>query len=211
MKNSQKKKTSQNSSGWESYDRFVGRKHHDELLKACLNDSTASDDFQIRLKGPDSGWIDFIMTRNGQEHLFFMASDAYNPFLEIREWLENICTAPEKEHRVLVLDESLYHIFLYIPDISDNGRPALILDKQPYGKSRHALFAIADTAKIVSEFYCAIMSLSKESVLSLPPENIFWQMNDDYCSEDFDYKIFHGLVRSEIIEKYLAENNFQIF
>lgn len=211
MKNSQKKKTSQNSSGWESYDRFVGRKHHDELLKACLSDPSASDDFQIRLKGPYAGWIYFILTRNGQEHLFFTASDAYNPFPEIMEWLETICTEPETEHRVLVLDESLYHMFLYVPDMSDIGRPALILDEQPYGKRRQTLCTIADTAKIVSEFYCAIMTLSKESVLGLPPENIFWQMNNDYCSEDFDYKIFHGLVKSEIIEKYLAENNFQIF
>lgn len=213
MKNSKKKKNkaSGKSSGWESYDRFVGKKHHDELLEACLKDPSAMKDFQIRLKGPDVGWIDFFLDRDGQEHLFFTASDAYDPFPEIREWLEAICKEPDNEHRILVNDESLYHMFLYVPAISDDGRPALILDEQSDGTSHETLFAVADTRIIVSEFYNAIMTLSRESVRDLPPGTRWWRMDNDHDSDEFDYDIFHSLVRSETIEKYLAENFFQTF
>ena len=48
------------------------------------------DDVEIKLDYPDRGWIDMHILVNGEEKELINTSYVYEPFVDIKEWLENI-------------------------------------------------------------------------------------------------------------------------
>ena len=46
------------------------------------------DKVELQLDYPDCGWLDMHFKVNGEEKILITASDVYEPFEEIREWLE---------------------------------------------------------------------------------------------------------------------------
>ena len=49
-----------------------------------------TDKVKLQLDYPDCGWIDMHFMVNGEEQIMIPASDVYEPFEDIRGWLENI-------------------------------------------------------------------------------------------------------------------------
>ena len=52
--------------------------------------SLTIDNVEIKLDYPDAGWIDMHILVNGEEKELINLSDVYEPFEDIKEWLENI-------------------------------------------------------------------------------------------------------------------------
>lgn len=52
--------------------------------------SLTIDNVEIKLDYQDAGWIDMHILVNGEEKELINLSDVYEPFEDIKEWLENI-------------------------------------------------------------------------------------------------------------------------
>ena len=60
------------------------------FAKYAAKMSLTIDNVEIKLDYPDAGWIDMHILVNGEEKELINLSDVYEPFEDIKEWLENI-------------------------------------------------------------------------------------------------------------------------
>ena len=58
--------------------------------KYAVNMPTRADRIDLQLDYPDCGWIDMHFYVNGEEKVVIDTSYVYEPFVDIKEWLENI-------------------------------------------------------------------------------------------------------------------------
>lgn len=211
---------------WEPEENLTSKERHETLLVSCLADESARHEFHIRLLGPHSGCMDFHLVRDESESFIMEAMDCdRNPFPLLIEWLEDICTNPEKKHTVICEDDCHFHLFLYMPAVTEDGKAALIMDEQIYNEKRDTFNIIADAKTIVREFYKGFMELDEKTRDELGYESVNkWDIfdytgkvdneNDIYDEYEhyhpfyanFDYDLFREAIRSKNIEKYLAEN-----
>ena len=78
---------------------------------------STADNVEIKLDYPDAGWIDLHIIVNGEEKGVINASDVYEPFEDIKEWLENIVANvfDFTPFGVNIYDESDNYILYYEP------------------------------------------------------------------------------------------------
>ncbi len=78
---------------------------------------STADNVEIKLDYPDAGWIDLHIIVNGEEKGVINASDVYEPFEDIKEWLENIVANvfDFTPFGVNIYDESYNYILYYEP------------------------------------------------------------------------------------------------
>ncbi len=78
---------------------------------------STADNVEIKLDYPDAGWIDMHIIVNGEEKGVINASDVYEPFEDIKEWLENIVANvfDFTPFGVNIYDESDNYILYYEP------------------------------------------------------------------------------------------------
>lgn len=132
-----------------------------------------TDIVELVLDDPDCGWIDMHFKVNGEEQIVISASDVYEPFKEIREWLENIAInifnkAPSG---VRFYDETYNYNLYYEPLIQDSGelydhyRTDLLGLFYIYDESVKQIVSVAfcDTEKFVKTIYRSILAYAEES------------------------------------------------
>lgn len=75
------------------------------------------DDVEIKLDYPENGWIDMHILVNGEEKELINTSNVYEPFQDIKEWLENIVSHvfDFTPFGVNIYDESNNYILYYEP------------------------------------------------------------------------------------------------
>ena len=69
--------------------------------KYAVHMPTKTDSFDLQLEYTGYGWIDMHILVNGEEKVLINTSDVYEPYVDIREWLEQIVS----------------HIFIVLPKI----------------------------------------------------------------------------------------------
>lgn len=127
-----------------------------------------ADEVGIQLDYPDNGWIDFHVLINGEEKALINTSYVYEPFINIKEWLETIVSHvfDFTPCGVNLYDESYNYIMYY--------EPILFLTDElltPTPPSLCGLFYIYDgyERKIVADAYCETKAFVRqfyESILS---------------------------------------------
>ena len=182
---------------------------------------------ELQLDYPDNGWILMHFIVNGEEKLKIETSYVYEPFENIRDWLEYLVKhifdfAPSG---VRINDESDDYLLYYEPFFFHSDE---LLTKHP--PKLDGLFYIYDSyeKKIVSDAVCETKKLVRsiyESVLNFAKEaskrdefvddwtehayNEEWAKYDD--DDDPRVKeIFINKVTSPVVEKFLGDKNSDV-
>ena len=179
------------------------------------------DKVELQLDYPDCGWLDIHFKVNGEEKILISASDVYEPFEEIREWLEfmakNVFTfAPSG---VRIYDEVHNYNLYYEPIISDINE---FYDQ--FHTNLVGLFYIYDerTKQIVADAFCEIQDFVKSiyrSIISFAEEtrqkdefvedwierayNREWGQFEEGDSREKD--IFYNKVKSPFVETFITD------
>lgn len=179
------------------------------------------DKVELQLDYPDCGWIDMHFKINGVEKMLITASDVYEPFEEIREWLElmskNVFTFTPSGVRIY--DEVHNYNLYYEPIISDINE---FYDQ--FHTNLVGLFCIYDerTKQIVADAFCEIQDFVKSiyrSILSFAEET---RQKDEFV-EDWieraynrewgqleegdprEKNIFYNKIKSPFIETFITD------
>lgn len=179
-----------------------------------------TDTIELQLVYPDCGWIDMHFKLNGEEKTIISASEVYEPFENIRYWLEKVCNL--EAANVSIYDESDDHILYYEPLELEPYNPYYNYNKGPLG-----LFYLYDcsvkqivadgvfkTRQFVRSLYESILNYAKES--SKHDDFVEAWIEGAYNSEWGQYEddndsrvkeIFINKVTSPVVEKFLSGEN----
>lgn len=186
-----------------------------------------SDKLELKLDYPGHGWLDMHFIVNGEEKLKIPASYVYEPFEDIRDWLEQIVrnVFDFTPTGAKIYDESYDYLLYYEPFFFHSDE---LLTKNP--PHLDGLFYIYDSyeKKIVSEAVCETKTLVRvfyETILNFAKESskreefvddwIIDAYNRDYAEFDDDddpgvKEIFINKVTSAVVEKFLGDKNSDI-
>lgn len=123
------------------------------------------DKVDLQLDYPEFGWIDIHFKLNGEEKALITASEVYEPFEDIRIWLEEISSYTQAF--VAIYDEFDYYYLYYEPlidvDLKHNNGPKGLF----YIYNRNEKLIVADgifeTRKFVRSLYDSITTFAKEA------------------------------------------------
>jgi hypothetical protein len=181
------------------------------------------DMVELHLDDPYCGLIKMHFKVNGVETLLITASNAYEPFVDIREWLEQIVKHifDFSPTGVRIYDEFDDYLLYYEPfffqsnELLTNHPP--ILDGLFYiydsCEKKIVSEAVVETKRLVRVFYESIHDFAKESIKSdgLVVDWIQGAYNNEYAKYDDDdprvKEIFLNKVTSPIVEKFLNDKN----
>lgn len=183
-----------------------------------------ADRIDLQLDYPDCGWIDLHVLVNGEERGLITASSVYEPFEDIKEWLEHIVSHvfDFTPCGVNIYDESDNHILYYEPIPLQTDELLTPTPPELFG-----LFYIYDGGerKVVADAFCE----TKEFVRCVYQEILDFALStrenenfiDDWCWDAYNGEcatmwenndpeiknIFVKKVSSELIERFLADEN----
>lgn len=177
------------------------------------------DNVEIKLDYPEAGWIDMHILVNGEEKELINLSDVYEPFEDIKEWLENIVSHvfDFTLFGVNIYDESYNYILYYEPIFFQTDE--LLTPTPP---ELCCLFYIYDgyEGKIMADAVCETKVYNKimefAQTASMNEDFIddwCWQAYNEECAKmwkenDPDIKnLFIRKVTSGRVEKFLSDNN----
>lgn len=181
-----------------------------------------ADKLELQLDYPDYGWIDMHFKVNDDEKILISASDVYEPFEDIREWLEEIVkhifdfTPTGVKIYDEVDDYLLYYepFFFHSDELLTNNPPLLDGLFYIYDSSEKEIVAnaVCETNSIVRSLYESISNFAKESSERKEfVDDWIWQA---YNQDLSDYKdvddpairnIFIQKVTSPVIEQFLSD------
>ena len=178
------------------------------------------DKIELKLDHPDCGWIDMHFNVNGVEKTFIELSAVYEPFMDIKKWLENITVNQSKFNygpNMVDIDCEGYHVYLYYEPIV--WAPELICGNHHtyYGlfyiyetlHNQISLEAFCNTWEFVNTFYHSIINYAKEMQgYEKFIDDWVW---DAYNSEMDEYdedspelkELFINKIKSETIVEYI--------
>lgn len=179
------------------------------------------DKVELQLDYPDCGWLDMHFKVNGEEKILITASDVYEPFEEIREWLElmakNVFTFTPSGVRIY--DEVYNYNLYYEPIISDISE-----FYEQFHTNLVGLFYIYDESvkQIVASAFCEIQDFVKSiynPIITFAKE---MQLKDEFVEdwieraynrewgqlEEDDPRvkdIFYNIVHSPFVETFISD------
>lgn len=184
---------------------------------------TITEVVNVRFTKPYAGWIDMYFSINGEEKGYIRLSSCYEPFQDIKEWLEGIIQE-EKRYaygpRMVGIDCEGYGAALYFEPMVIIGNGWNGLD--PWRCENTGIFYVYDgyDDKILADAFCERCQLVKvvyESIINYAKEMqdnpVFIEdwVWDAYNNEMEPYNedspelkdFFLNKVRSEFIEEYI--------
>ena len=143
------------------------------LEKYAVNIPAKTDNIILQLDEPDNGWIDIHIIVNGEERELINASDVYEPFEDIRKWLESIVSHifDFTPFAVNIYDESYNYILYYEPLLYQNDEMLMCPPAKLCGlfyvydsyKNKIVADAYCETKAFVRTFYETIVSYAKKA------------------------------------------------
>ena len=181
------------------------------------------DDVEIKLDYPDCGWIDMHILVNGEEKELINTSYVYEPFEDIKEWLENIVlhVFDFTPFGVNIYDESYNYILYYEPILFQTDELLTPTPPELCGlfyiydgyENKIMADAVCETKSFVRNFYQSIKTFAQnarehEGFIEDWVETAY---NKEWGEMDEDdpriNDIFINKVSSVEIEKFLSDNN----
>lgn len=186
------------------------------------NIPATTDRMRFLLEGPEFGWMDMYFYINDGEEQGFNISNVYNPFQDIKEWLEQIV-----EHRfdfipcAVNIDCESYNVVMYYEPLFYTSDEQLLGNPQMNGLfyiydslvREIMLSAYCNTKELVKLLYTTIRNHAK-GLMEYRYEDWMddWILPEtgDYKDEDEEKAIretYNRLFVSETIEKYLEDED----
>ena len=172
-----------------------------------------ADRVSFKFDKPISGWIELMIQVNYEEANTLGLSSVYEPFQEMKEWLEDIVLNDKKcskKSSILEIDcEGYEAVIYYEPVFEQRNKNTGIFYVYDTSDNRIWADAYCETPIFVKTIYEAIVNYAKEMALTSDfVEEWVW---DAYNSEMGPYDedspelkdFFLNKVRSEIVEDYI--------
>ena len=182
------------------------------------------DYVEIKLDYLDAGWIDMHILVNGEEKELINLSDVYEPFEDIKEWLENIVSHvfDFTPFGVNIYDESYNYILYYEPIFFQTDELLTPTPPELCGlfyiydgyEGKIMADAVCETKAFVGNLYNKIMEFAQTASMNEDfIDDWCWQAYNEECAKmwkenDPDIKnLFIRKVTSGRVEKFLSDNN----
>lgn len=196
------------------------------FAKYAENMPSKPDKLELQLDYTDSGWIDMHFKVNDEERLMITASSAYEPFEDIRDWMEQIVKHifDFTPTGISIYDEFDDYLLYYEPFFFHSD--GLLTNEPP---QLGGLFYIYDSCekKIVSDAACETKTFVKslyESILSFAKElSKREEFVDDWIVSAYNYEygqldaddlrvkdIFINKVTSPTVEEFINNKDSAI-
>ena len=172
-----------------------------------------ADRVSFEFDKPNSGWIELMIQVNYEEANTLSLSSAYEPFQDMKEWLEDIVyniRGFSKKPSMLEIDcESYDAVLYYEPVFEQKDKDTGIFYVYDTADNKIWADAYCDTSVFIKSIYEAIINYAIE--MALTPDFVEEWVWDAYNSEMGPYNedspelkdFFLTKVRSEIVEEYI--------
>jgi hypothetical protein len=172
-----------------------------------------ADRVSFEFDKPNSGWIELMIQVNYEEASTLSLSSAYEPFQDMKEWLEDIVNnirGFSKKPSMLEIDcESYDAVLYYEPVFEQKDKDTGIFYVYDTADNKIWADAYCDTSVFIKSIYEAIINYAIE--MALTPDFVEEWVWDAYNSEMGPYNedspelkdFFLTKVRSEIVEEYI--------
>lgn len=172
-----------------------------------------ADRVSFEFDKPNSGWIELMIQVNYEEANTLSLSSAYEPFQDMKEWLEDIVNnirGFSKKPSMLEIDcESYDAVLYYEPVFEQKDKDTGIFYVYDTADNKIWADAYCDTSVFIKSIYEAIINYAIE--MALTPDFVEEWVWDAYNSEMGPYNedspelkdFFLTKVRSEIAEEYI--------
>jgi hypothetical protein len=172
-----------------------------------------ADRVSFEFDKPNSGWIELMIQVNYEEANTLSLSSAYEPFQDMKEWLEDIVNnirGFSKKPSMLEIDcESYDAVLYYEPLFEQKDKDTGIFYVYDTADNKIWADAYCDTSVFIKSVYEAIINYAIE--MALTPDFVEEWVWDAYNSEMEPYNedspelkdFFLTKVRSEIVEEYI--------
>lgn len=172
-----------------------------------------ADRVSFEFDKPNSGWIELMIQVNYEEANTLSLSSAYEPFQDMKEWLEDIVNnirGFSKKPSMLEIDcESYDAVLYYEPVFEQKDKDTGIFYVYDTADNKIWADAYCDTSVFIKSIYEAIINYAIE--MALTPDFVEEWVWDAYNSEMGPYNedspelkdFFLTKVRSEIVEEYI--------
>ena len=181
-------------------------KRADRIAQIYRHIETISfSEFDIKITGPDCGWLDIYMYLDGKEAFLFEPSDVYPPFPDLRDWLNDMLHFYDVPSKTFIVDCESYHTIFsydYIGSIQTETtyEPSALIqigDDYSEDEEKKMIQFIVPIRFFVSCFYRKLRDYMLEN------KRIFSKNWDHPNGGDFDIrKLMHSFV-SKSIEREL--------
>lgn len=150
---------------------------------------------KVEIYGPEFGWIDLKLSCDDQKTLLIEISDVYNPFPEIKIFLEQMAMMQNEPVQVL-FDSERYYTYFRCEPIPNTDLSRFIacttLQDDP------VISIVCSPKSIALKIYNALINFTSEDHVNGPDNNCWWDTNNSGC-DDYDN-------RAEEWEKNEEEN-----
>ena len=172
-----------------------------------------ADRVSFEFDKPNNGWIELMIQVNYEEANTLSLSSAYEPFQDMKEWLEDIVyniRGFSKKPSMLEIDcESYDAVLYYEPLFEQKDKDTGIFYVYDTADNKIWADAYCDTSVFIKSIYEAIINYAIE--MALTPDFVEEWVWDAYNSEMEPYNedspelkdFFLTKVRSEIVEEYI--------
>lgn len=172
-----------------------------------------TDRVSFEFDKPNNGWIELMIQVNYEEANTLSLSSAYEPFQDMKEWLEDIVyniRGFSKKPSMLEIDcESYDAVLYYEPVFEQKDKDTGIFYAYDTADNKIWADAYCDTSVFIKSIYEAIINYAIE--MALTPDFVEEWVWDAYNSEMGPYNedspelkdFFLTKVRSEIVEEYI--------
>ena len=166
-------------------------------------------EFDIRISGPEYGWLDIYLCLDGKGIFTFEPSDAYPPFPDLRAWLDDMLHFYNVPSKSFVVDCESYHTIFsydYIGSIEteDTYEPSVFIqigDDEEEDDDKRLIQFIVPIREFVGCFYLKLRDYMYMN------RHIFSSHWDHPGGGDFDIRKLMSSFVSKSIEKELQMMN----
>ena len=191
--------------------------------KYAVNMPSNADRIDLQLEYPACGWIDMHVIVNDKEKVVIDTSYVYEPFEDIKEWLENIVSHifDFTPAGVNIYNECFNFLLYFEPIFIQTDEQMTHNLQELYGlfyiydgdKRKIVADALCETKEFVKTVYQNILTFAQtqrgnERFFEEWIETVYVEECDRLGDDDTQTKeIFVNKVSSELIERFLADKN----
>lgn len=158
---------------------------------------------------PYAGWIDLDIYINGKKQLTCDCSNAYDPFPDIKQWLEDIVLCDNLETAIRIDNENAEK-FLHYEKLSNrnNVNIGMFYVYDSYSNSI-PFFALCDTKDFIKSVYLVLLALCGDCYnthFSDFAKSWYYDENFFRTSRKYNNLTFYNKIKSPLIEWYICSS-----
>jgi hypothetical protein len=162
-----------------------------------------TETFDIRVDAVEAGWFDMFLSVSGREYKVVLSSFP-EPFIGIRQWLEDIVVCTDRLGITLNVDcDTQWNTLFHIEHLTSYEKDEVLFYLYDTTEDDY-LSGYLDLEQFVRVFYTTILNYALEGEKT---ESFQQNWLEYFSDEEYPDGLLSSAFRSEIIETYLVLKN----